>query len=231
MTARRPRRRSSRAAVLLPALAGSLLLVAGAGRPWLTGRVDDAVLGASTVTAQGDQAAPGLVAVTLVAAAAAFLVVLGDRIARMVALVVLSVSAIGLAVLVPRALVSGADVLGRAAADSAGRAGALPVGSVGVTAWAWSAVGGWTLVLLAAVAAWWGRAAADGLSARFDRPSYASAGPTATRPTAAGPTAAGPVVDEPVADTVPGDPDRAELGASASWDALSRGEDPTGPGR
>ena len=59
-----------RVVVLAALLAAGIAVVAGR-RPWLTGLVDDATLGRTSVGATGSQAVPGLVALALVIAAAA----------------------------------------------------------------------------------------------------------------------------------------------------------------
>ncbi len=51
------------AVVLLALLGAGVVLLAGL-RPWVTGSVDDAVLGGSQVTATGADVAPGLSAST-----------------------------------------------------------------------------------------------------------------------------------------------------------------------
>ena len=56
-------------------------------RPWVTGAVDDAVLGATRISATGAEVAPGLTAVALAIAAAAIAIVAAGRIARLVAVV------------------------------------------------------------------------------------------------------------------------------------------------
>ena len=65
------RRLSSKGVVVLRALVGAGLLLISAFRPWVTGAVDDAVLGATRISATGAEVAPGLSAVALAIGAAA----------------------------------------------------------------------------------------------------------------------------------------------------------------
>jgi len=63
-------RLTSKVSVILRALLGAGTLLASGGRTWVTGTVDDPVLGASRGTGTGSQVASGVVALALVAAAA-----------------------------------------------------------------------------------------------------------------------------------------------------------------
>ena len=81
------RRLSSKGVVVLLALVGAGLLLVSAFRPWVTGAVDDAVLGATRISATGAEVAPGLSAVALAIGAAAIAIVAAGRIARIVAVV------------------------------------------------------------------------------------------------------------------------------------------------
>ena len=64
-------RLSSKGVVVLLALLGAGGLLVSGFRPWVTGAVDDAVLGATRISATGAEVAPGLSAVALSIAAAA----------------------------------------------------------------------------------------------------------------------------------------------------------------
>ena len=81
------RRLARKGVVVTLALLGALGLLVGAFRPWVTGAVDDAVLGATRISATGAEVAPGLSAVALAVAAAAIAVVAAGRVTRVVALV------------------------------------------------------------------------------------------------------------------------------------------------
>ena len=111
------RRLARKGVVVTLALLGALGLLVGAFRPWVTGAVDDAVLGATRISATGAEVAPGLSAVALAVAAAAIAVVAAGRVTRVVALVGYAVclaTAVGLAVrsLLPRVLVAAAVTIG-----------------------------------------------------------------------------------------------------------------------
>ncbi|HEX6917162.1 MAG TPA: Trp biosynthesis-associated membrane protein, partial [Phycicoccus sp.] len=80
------RRLSSKGVVVLLALLGATGLLVSAFRPWVTGAVDDAVLGATRISATGAEVAPGLSAVALAIAAAAVAAVAAGRVARIIAL-------------------------------------------------------------------------------------------------------------------------------------------------
>ena len=72
---RHVRRLSAKGVVVLLALVGAGLLLVSAFRPWVTGAVDDAVLGATRISATGAEVAPGLSAVALAIGAAAIAIV------------------------------------------------------------------------------------------------------------------------------------------------------------
>ena len=83
----RPDRLTRRGPVALLAVLGAGGLLAAGFRPWVSGRVEDAVLGGSRVVATGAEVAPGLSALALAMAAAAVAVVATGRVARAVSLV------------------------------------------------------------------------------------------------------------------------------------------------
>ncbi|HRB99929.1 MAG TPA: Trp biosynthesis-associated membrane protein, partial [Dermatophilaceae bacterium] len=62
---------SSRRAFLGSVLLGAVLVLIAGGQAWVRGRTTDPVLGAGPVEALGSAAAPGALALALVAAAAA----------------------------------------------------------------------------------------------------------------------------------------------------------------
>ena len=104
-------RLSSKGAVALLALLGAGGLLVSGFRPWVTGAVDDAVLGATRISATGAEVAPGLSAVALSIAAAAIAAVAAGRIARVVALVAYAASVVIAVLLTARVL---GDQIGRA---------------------------------------------------------------------------------------------------------------------
>ncbi len=178
-------------------------MLVSAFRPWVTGAVDDAVLGATRISATGAEVAPGLSAVALAVAAAAIAVVAAGRIARVVAVIAYAVCLVLAVVLAVRVIADPAGVLGPVAASRVGRTGSVEAVAE-ATAWPWAA-------LVAAVVAFLGLAGAvvglrtwGGPSSRYEAPDGA-------------------------ADDIAGP--RGERVAS-QWDELSAGRDPTdvGPG-
>jgi len=186
---------------------------------WLVGTTNDAVLGRSTVTAIGSQAASGAVALAVVVLAAVIAaMVAGRRLRRVISLVGLA-AAIGQVVHVAMSALSPADTLGPLAAAAVGRGGSIPVVGQSLT-WAWIGLAG--AVILAITAAL--TVVAVGRwplpTRRYDSPVKASdksgssgaAGSSAsTAPHAGTRETAGP---------------RGER-VRSDWDSLSEGHDPT----
>ena len=162
-----------RLAMLVTVLA--VAVVATWGQDWLSGRVDDAVLGTATVTATGSQAAPGGVALALaVLAAAVAAMVTGARV-RTAALVVGVLLALGAAALALRALASPEEILGPIAASAVGRADTLPVAAE-VTPWAHAGTASAILLAVAALLALRGSRRWPDPSSRYDREQAAPSG-------------------------------------------------------
>ncbi len=196
-------RRKSTAAVLSLLGAGGVLLTGS--RPWVTGTVHDAVLGTSTVSATGADAAPGLSALALVIAAAAIAAVSGGRVVRVGSLVVEGLSLVGVAVLVARVSVDPAGVLGPVAAASVGRTGSIEA-VAHLTGWPWAATSGLVVASVGLGGAVAGMRAWSGPSPRYERPAPAGDGDQGTTSGA-----------------------RGQRVASA-WDQLDAGLDPTDVG-
>jgi uncharacterized membrane protein (TIGR02234 family) len=233
------RRLSGKAGVVLLALLGAGVVVVAASRPWVTGRVTDAVLGSSTLTATGSEAAPGVVALALVVAAAALAVVTTGRVARAVSLVLHLAAVLGAAFVTIRVLVDPEGVLGPRAAAAAGRTGSLPT-EASATAWPWVALAGLAVALGSWALAVTGRRRWGGLSARYDAPtgaapatpstSAASATTASASAAAAPPSSASATTASAPAPSAA--PPPAATGArgervSSQWDQLSAGLDPT----
>jgi uncharacterized membrane protein (TIGR02234 family) len=195
------RRLSSKGVVVLLALLGATGLLVSAFRPWVTGAVDDAVLGATRISATGAEVAPGLTAVALAVAAAAIAVVAAGRVARVVAVVAYAVCVAIAAALAVRVIADPAGVLGPVAASRVGRTGSVET-VAHVTAWPWVALLACAVALLGLVGAVVGLRRWGGPSARYDAP-----GGTAS-------DVAGP---------------RGER-VRSDWDELSAGRDPTDVG-
>jgi uncharacterized membrane protein (TIGR02234 family) len=203
----RPPAPTSKGGVLLLALPACLLLVLSGSRTWVTGTVDDAVLGSSRVTGTGGDVASGVVALALAGAAAALASTTSGRVTRRVTVVLMALAALGAAVLVARVLLDASAVLGSLAARSTGRTGTVETHAT-VTAWPWLALAAAVALVGASVSAWVGARTWQGLSARYDPPAPGGAEGHQDGPA---PPARGP---------------RGERVAS-DWDRLSAGQDPT----
>ena len=187
--------------VALLALLGALGILVSGFRPWVTGSVDDAVLGGTPLSATGAEVAPGLGAGALAIGAAAIAVVAAGRVARVVAVVAYA-ACLGIAVaLTVRVLADPSAVLGPVAASRVGRTGSVDA-VAGATAWPWVALAAAAVALLGLVGAVAGLRTWGGPSRRYERPVEGAD------------EAAGP---------------RGERVAS-DWDELSAGRDPTDVG-
>ena len=194
-------RLSTKSVVVLLALLGAGLLLVSALRPWVTGAVDDAVLGATRISATGAEVAPGLTAVALAVAAAAIAVVAAGPVARVVALVAYA-ACVGVAVvLAVRVLLDPDGVLGPVAAARVGRSGSVATVAE-PTIWPWLALVACGVALLGLLGAVVGARRWGAPSRRYEVPEGAGA------------DVAGP---------------RGERVAS-DWDELSAGRDPTDVG-
>jgi len=194
-------RLSSKGVVVLLALVGAGLLLVSAFRPWVTGAVDDAVLGATRISATGAEVAPGLTAVALAIGAAAIAVVAAGRVARVVALVAYALCLGVAAALAVRVLLDPEGVLGPVAASRVGRTGSVET-VADATAWPWVALGACVIALLGLVGALLGLRRWGGPPQRYEAPEVGT------------PDVPGP---------------RGERVAS-DWDELSAGRDPTDVG-
>lgn len=199
MTRARSRLATKGVVVLLALLGAGGLLVSGF-RPWVTGAVDDAVLGATQISATGAEVAPGLSAVALAIAAAAIAAVAAGRIARFIALVAYAASVAIAVLLTVRVLLDPEGVLGPVAASRVGRTGTIE-NVADPTIWPWVALVACGVAFLGLLGAVLGVRAWAGPSARYEVSD-------------AGSPVAGP---------------RGERVASA-WDELSAGRDPTDVG-
>ena len=160
-------RLTGKGTVALLGLAGAGGLLVVGFRPWVEGAVDDAVLGASRVTATGADVAPGLSAVALVLAAAVVAVISTGRVARAVALVAWAAAVVAAAALTVRVLVDPAAVLGPVAAARVGRTGSVEA-VADTTAWPWLAFVALALAAGAWVAAVVGARGWGGPSRRYE---------------------------------------------------------------
>lgn len=194
---------------------GAGLSLLATSRPWVTARLDDAVLGPISVVASGRQAAALVPALALVALAGGVALLLARRTGRRAAGLLLVLAGAGTssaAVSLLRSPQSGVrDLVGRAV----GTVGA-PDAATTLTGWPWLAVAGGVLVAAGGVLAVLRAGRWQGPRSRYDSPAPGTH-PTST----AGPAGAAGAA---AATDSPTDPD-----PGAVWDALSRGEDPTAP--
>jgi uncharacterized membrane protein (TIGR02234 family) len=185
--------------VVVVVLAGAGLALLATARAWVTQRITD-VPGVAELTASGSQAAPAVAALAIVAAAAAVVLLIGGRLVARLAGVLAALAGAGIVASVVGVLVDPRGAAAPAVPAATGRAGPLP-GAASPSVWVWLAlVGGLVAVAGGLVAA----VRAGGWPVpgrRFE---------TDTARRRAAPT--GDAGEDPV----------------AAWDALSRGEDPTG---
>lgn len=156
------------AAIAIAALS-ALLTAVTAGRPWVRGTVDDAMVGGSLQEATGQEAVTGFVALGLVILAGAVAAAATRRLGRRVAAVILLLTSLGMAGLTLRVILAPEDVLGAITAASTGRTGTLAA-TADPTLWAYialvAALGG----LVTAALAWRGAWSWPEPSAAYDRP-------------------------------------------------------------
>jgi uncharacterized membrane protein (TIGR02234 family) len=162
-------RMTSKLVVVLLALVGSGVLLASGGRVWVSGTVDDAVLGASRISGTGTEVASGVVALALVGAAAALASATGGAVVRRLTLAVLALAGLAEAFVATRVALAPEDPLGSIAAKAAGRTGSIETHAT-ITAWPWVCVGAGALLVLAAIAGWLGAGRWRGLGARYEAP-------------------------------------------------------------
>lgn len=165
-------RPTSKLGVVLLALLGAGILLSSGGRTWVTGTVNDAVLGASRITATGGDVASGVIALALAAAAAALASTTSGPVVRRVTLGVLALAAVAEALIVGRVVLDPGQALGSVAARAAGRTGSLETHAT-VTAWPWICLAATSLLLLAAVGGWLGAGRWRGLGERYEVPTTA----------------------------------------------------------
>lgn len=155
-------------AILIGAV-GALLSVVTAGRPWVEGTVDDAMIGGSLQQVTGQEAVTGIVALGLVLLAGAVAAAATRRLGRRVAAVILLVISVVMAVLVLRVVLDPSGILGSIAAASTGRTGSLTATGE-ATGWAFVALVPAACGFLLAAIAWRGATAWPQPSSAYDRP-------------------------------------------------------------
>lgn len=212
-------------------------LTFGTGSPtWVTTTVATALEPEVAVAAAGTSAAPGVGAGALVLLAAGIACALTGRVARYVALVV--AAAAGVLVVASTLVVVGDPTPAATAAASATSGVTELTSPVTLTAWPWAAVATGALAVVVAV---WGVVSARGWAATSGRHERAGVGvgaaPAGSRTDDGGtaPAAAHPdsnATPDRDAETAARDDETAErddeIDPHDAWDALSRGDDPTG---
>lgn len=166
---------TSKAFVVVLGLLGSGVLLVSGSRSWVTGTVDDPVLGASRITGTGRETASGIVALALVAGAAALASTTAGRVVRRVTLVVLALAALGAGASVVRVLADPSHALGSVAARAAGRTGTVET-HASTTAWPWACLVAVVVLLLATAGGWAGARRWRGLGARYEAPGATTTG-------------------------------------------------------
>lgn len=161
-----------RGVLILLVVLGALVVIVTASRTWLTGSVDDVVLGQSSVEATGSEVAGGVVALALVVVAGAVASATAGPRARVVALVLTVLAALGGAALVARVLIEPDAALGPIAAAAAGRSGSIETHAT-ATAWPWASLAGFVLATVALAGLASVRRVAPGLSSRYEAPGHA----------------------------------------------------------
>ncbi|HYJ74417.1 MAG TPA: Trp biosynthesis-associated membrane protein [Kineosporiaceae bacterium] len=195
----RPARRERLLAAAV-VLAGAALALLAATRTWVTQRVTG-VPGVVSLTASGSQAAPTVAALAIVGAAAAVVLLIGGRLVARIAGILAALAGAGIVASVVAVLADPRGAAAPAVAGATGRAGPLP-DAASPSAWVWLALVGGVVTV------------AGGLVAAVRAGSWPVPGRRFETGTAAvrRPESTGDGGDDPV----------------AAWDALSRGEDPTG---
>ena len=189
-----------RVVLVLVIFSASVVLVSGS-REWVSGSVEDAVLGSRALHARGSDIAPVALAAALVGLASAVAVATAGRVVRVIAAcAALLAAALGAAVVIG-VMADPSGALGTLAVAGTGRSGT--VGTHGrLGGWAFVALAGTLVMGVGGIGALVGGRRWRGLSGRYDAPVAGEA----PQPDSAGQPAA-----------------RHE----SAWDQLSRGEDPT----
>lgn len=187
---------------------------------WITATGANVLGDAVAITVRGTTAAPGLVAAALVLLAAAGALGLVGRAGRWVVVVVMAAAGALVAASALGARSGATATAKRAAADATGVSNLT--GAVQVAAWPWVAVALGAVVVLAAA----GLARASAVwVAPTDRYERAGAGSVGGAGSPAGGTAAGGAAGAGAAGAPAAG--EAEPDERSTWDALSRGDDPT----
>jgi hypothetical protein len=157
---------SKRTVLVVILTAASVILISGS-REWVSGSVEDAVLGASALHGAGSDIAPGALAAALVGLASAVAAATSGRVVRVAAACSALMAAVLGATVIISVLVDPGGALGKLAAAGTGRSGALAThGQAG--SWAWVAFAAMLVMGLGALGALVGGPRWHGLSSRYE---------------------------------------------------------------
>lgn len=229
------RRLPGKGAVVGVTVLTAALLALAATQTWVSGAVDDPVLGHRVVGAGARTVAPAALGLTLAAGAGALASSVVGRWGRLVAGAIVIACAAGVLAVTVGVARSPQGALEQAAAGAVGRASGAVVSDVALSPWVWVAAVLAVLLLLEGVVVLVAARRWSGLSARYDAPAATSAlvlddaAPEGDAGRAA--TAGSADADRPDAPTTPASADerrrREARAAVQDWDRLSAGEDPT----
>jgi len=217
---------TGRRVVVLLTLLGALLILLAGTRTWATVTLSGGFPGLSELAVPGRRAAPGAIAIALAAAAGAVVLATSGRIVRFLVAAGLGIAGAVVAVNGVRAARDTENAVAIALRDSlrvstdrsVSGNGAFVGGNVAVSfsIWPWVAAAGGGLILLAGLLALVGSRSWAGPTRRYERASAPGAPLAGPATTASSATESGP-----------GRP--PTVSPAATWDSLSRGEDPTSP--
>jgi Tryptophan-associated transmembrane protein (Trp_oprn_chp) len=184
-----------RTVLVLVLAAASVVLVSGS-REWVSGSVDDVVLGAGALHGSGSDLAPGALAAALVGMASAVAAATSGRVVRVVAACSAVMAAVLGATVVISVVVDPGGALGRMSAAGTGRSGTLAAhGHVG--SWAWVALAAMLVMGIGGLGALAGGRRWQGLSSRYEAGEPAAGHPSAWDQLSRGedPTAEHPIIE------------------------------------
>ena len=157
---------SKRVVLLLVLGAASVTLVSGS-QVWVSGSVNDVVLGAGALHGSGSQVAPGALAAALVGLASAVVAATSGRVVRAVAACSALLAGVLGAAVVISVLADPGGTLGTLAAAGTGRSGTFQAhGAAG--GWAWVALAAMLVMGVGGLGALIGRRRWSGLSSRYE---------------------------------------------------------------
>jgi uncharacterized membrane protein (TIGR02234 family) len=203
-------RRTGRSTVVLASAVASVLLLVASTRPWLSVTLSDALAGDRSLDVPGSRAAPVVPALALVALASTGALTIARRAGQVVALLAVAIAGLGAAAALVWVLADPGGAARAAVAEATGvTADSVTAGTASAVLTPWPVVALILAVALVAVAAWaWMVRRSWSSTQRFESALAATAASTEAASTEREP--------EPhPADT---------------WEALSRGEDPTRDG-